>query len=151
MSYIDDTIARVSQMQRRERDEWRKKANNKLKTAPTDPDATRLIAALDKAEMAAADESNAAPRAKRLKVTGKLAWEAFQHGGVEFRAFHNEHVVGRIFMHANHKGDGRGVYSVTIKGQDLPGIFRSIDDARKAGEDAFTSTSEAKRTDDCDP
>jgi hypothetical protein len=138
MGHIDELIARIPHMPRRERMGWRAKAEGLLKGTPGHVDAARVVAALDASEPEFAEreaaESNQRPPDARLEITGHLAWEKFQHGKKEFRAFQGSLVVGYITMRANHSDAIKQVYNVRILDDDLPGTFQHIEDARLAGE-----------------
>ena len=56
-----------------------------------------------------------------------------------FRAFHEDDVVGRIFMRANHSSTQKDVYTLEILGAPVEGAFHHIRDARHAGERVFAA------------
>jgi hypothetical protein len=104
----------------------------RLARKPGDEDARRLLEALDAIEAAK-------PKPAEFEVTGLLSWEKYRAGKSTFRAFHGETVVARIFMRANHSNHDKEVYSLEVLGQEIPGAFHHIRDARAAGERAFAS------------
>lgn len=131
MSHIDNIIARIPSMDKRSRSSLRENIGKTLEENADDSDAHRVLAALNALE-ATLDTS------PPLQVTGLLAWEKRPHEKqFTFRAFRGDRVVGAIFKSANHSSSDKNVYSVEIHGQQLPGQFHHIKDARVAGEAAF--------------
>jgi hypothetical protein len=132
MSHIENTIARLSSMNAKARATLRDNAVARLARKPGDDDARRFLEALDAIEAAK-------PKPAEFEVTGLLSWEKYRAGQRTFRAFHGETVVARIFMRANHSNLDKEVYSLEVLGQEIPGAFLHIRDARAAGERAFAS------------
>lgn len=132
MSHIEKTIARLPSMNAKALTTLRGNANAVLARKPCDGDARRLLEALDAIEAAK-------PKTVEFEVTGLLSWEKHRPGEGTFRAFHGENVVGRIFKRADHTSLDKDVYSLEILGQEIPGAFHHIHDARAAGEREFAS------------
>jgi hypothetical protein len=132
MSHIEKTIVRLPSMNAKDRATLRGNAMAVLARKPGDKDARRLLEAIDAIEAAK-------PKAAEFEVTGLLSWEKYRAGESTFRAFHNETVVARIFMRANHSDNDKEVYSLEVLGQEIHGAFHHIRDARAAGEREFAS------------
>lgn len=130
MSQIEKTVARLHAMNAKALATLRENANAVLARKPDAEDARRLLDALDAIEAAK-------PRADQFEVTGLLSWEKHRPGVGAFRAFHGEHVVGRIFKRADHSSLDKDVYSLEVLGTAVPGAFHHIRDARDAGEREF--------------
>ena len=124
------TIARIPLMDSKKRASTRKNAENKLKEAPDNEDARRILAALDAFE-----------DPPRMVSTGLLKWELQprEQKKYKFHAFHDDHEVGYIFKDKNHTSMGKHVYQVVINDQALEEQFHHIKDARVAGEVAFSA------------
>lgn len=129
MGHIDSIVERIPGMRRKERQEWRGKALAQLKRSPGNPDALRLLAALDHA-----DET---PSSASLESTGLLEWEKHDAAASSFRAYYNGQCVGRIFKRNNHTSADKEVYSVEIRGEVVADGVHRIADARRSGEAAF--------------
>lgn len=131
MNRIDIIIDRIPSMNARSRANLRENLANALKKAPEDESACRVLDALNAVE-------EVDDRPQRLEKTGLLEWEKRPHNNrFTVRAFHEGRIVGKIFKRTNHCGTEKGVYSVEIFEQQLPGKFHHIKDARAAGEAAF--------------
>ncbi len=130
MSQIEKTIARLHTMNAKALATLRGNANAVLARKPDAEDARRLLDALDAMDAAK-------PRVDQFEVTGLLSWEKHRPGVGTFRAFHGEHVVGRIFKRADHSSLDKDVYSLEVLGTAIPGAFHHIQDAREAGEREF--------------
>ena len=126
--HVEAVIARAAAMPARERSEWRAKAERVLPRTPGNPNALRLLAALD----ASAD----APTNRRRISTGQLAWEPHDPDTPSFRGYAATTAVARIFKHATHTATRKAVYPVEIRGTPRPDLFERIEDARQAGERA---------------
>ena len=138
MNRIDTIIDRIPSKNAKSRTNLRENIANKLKKAPKDESACRVLDALNAFE--ASDD-----RPERLEKTGLLEWEKRPHNKqLTFRAFHEGLIVGKIFKRANHSGTEKDVYTIEILEQKIPGKFHHIRDARAKGEEVF-SEQNAKR------
>lgn len=126
---IQQIIDGIPTMSQRQRAEWMVKATRVLGTKPGDPDALRLLAALEAAK------SEHVPA--QVLSTGYLEWEPHDSSKPSFAAFHQGQIVGRIFKSATHTATRKEVYSVEVEGVVLPQRFHRISEARAAGEAEF--------------
>ena len=129
MTRIEGIVASIPDMASDKRARFRQSADRVLAKNSDDADARRLLEALDKFE------SNL-PQ-KRIS-SGHLEWDSSLSGSNKFQAYYGDKVVGYIFKDSNHSNANKDVYSVWLHNQQLPGKFRFIEEARKAGEDAFS-------------
>jgi hypothetical protein len=126
--HIEKTIARMPEMTLGELRDWREKAQNVLAKQPENPEARRLLDAIE-------DHFAHSTAAERLIWTGSIGWEPHEASGC--RGFVNGEQVARIIKRATHTATRKEVYSVEIMGEVLASRFHHISDARDAGWVAF--------------
>jgi len=126
---ISKIVARIPKMPTRERAEWHSKASRVLALRPDDPDAIRLIKAIESAEEQ--------PDTTRLISTGCLVWEPRVFDRPDCRGFAGGVAVARIFKSATHTESRKKVYSVEVNGQLLSDNYHRVEEARQAGEAAY--------------
>jgi hypothetical protein len=136
--HVDRMIGRIKHMKPRELQELRGRALRELERRPEDPDALRVLAAIE--------ERLATPDPARCLRVGRIDWEPYNVLGC--RGFVDGTPVARIFVKATHTATRKDVYSVEVLGTTLPDRFHHIAEARAAGSAMFERLQDRRGTDD---
>lgn len=126
---LDETIAEMQGLSRKEVLNWQQKALAVLGKDPRHADGMRLKVATDNA-LAHLDR-------RRLIKVGQVEWQPYNQQ--QCAGFVAGVQVGFISVEGNHTAARKDVYTVQILGQSLPDRFDTIESARIAGSHAYAS------------
>ena len=104
MTQIENLKAKIPSMDAKAKSRLRQNASSILSRNPGDANAREILEFLN------AEEATQ-PRGDRYDVTGLLSWETYRSDQSVFRAFHEDDVVGRIFM----RGMQESAFSLRVR------------------------------------